>query len=88
VEKLTNFFQRYGEMVRYNSALKTRELVLSPRCPTGPHTIPEVEPLYDYALRWVLAKCPDLVSTVLVGMTQEAQVMDALRIVREMDQGK
>lgn len=86
VEKLTTFFQRYGEMVKYNSALKTRELVLSPKCPTGPHAIAESQPLYDYALRWVLAKCPELLSTVLVGMTQEAQVMDALRVIREMEE--
>lgn len=79
VERLTTFFQRYGEMVRFNSSVQTRELVTSARCPGGPHNIPAGQPLYDYALKWALGQ--EAVSTVLVGMGVEAYVEEAVKVV-------
>lgn len=82
VDKLQQFFSRYGEMVRYNTAQRTRELISSKECPTGPHALGEGERLQEYALRWLLAKDVKLIKTVLVGMRTEEFVRSAVKAGR------
>lgn len=69
------FFERYGDMVRYSCAEKTREMVKSgENCPSGPHTIRANEPLQTYAVRW-LTEQPG-VSCVVADMETAKQVDD------------
>lgn len=74
-DRLQAFFQRYGEMVRFNAAERVTEV-----CRASGHVPSENEPLHEYALRWLLDRVPKQLTTVLVGMPQEAYVKDVLRI--------
>lgn len=74
-DRLQAFFQRYGEMVRFNAAERVTEV-----CRASGHVSPAGQPLHEYALRWLLARVPKQLTTVLVGMPQEAYVKDVLRI--------
>ncbi|CAM9209211.1 unnamed protein product [Choristocarpus tenellus] len=52
---LQAFFERYGAMVRYSCAQRTRDMVVSGEgCPSGAHVIPDDETLQHYALRWLV----------------------------------
>jgi hypothetical protein len=81
VERLMGFFQKYGDMVRFHAARTTRELIQSPKCPSGAHAIAAGQPLHEYALRWLLGKTPGVISRVCVGMPREEYVRDVVRIV-------
>jgi hypothetical protein len=74
-DRLQAFFQRYGEMVRFNAAERVTDV-----CKASGHVPAEGEPLHAYALRWLLARVPKQLTTVLVGMPQEAYVKDVLQI--------
>lgn len=77
-DRLQAFFQRYGEMVRFNAADRVSEV-----CRASGHIPPEGQPLHEYALRWLLARVPKQLTTVLVGMPQEPYVKDVLRIAAD-----
>lgn len=79
VDKIQAFFVKYGELVRYNTATKTRELVCRPDCPTGPHHLAPAQTLQDYSLRWLFARCPEVLDVVLVGMHREDYVLAAVK---------
>ncbi len=74
-DRLQAFFQRYGEMVRFNAAERVTEA-----CKAAGHAPAEGQPLHEYAMRWLLGRVPKQLTTVLVGMPQEAYVKEALRI--------
>lgn len=83
-DRLQAFFQRYGEMVRFNAA--ERVTAVCRAAGHVPNNSNEKEPgqpgqpLHDYALRWLLDRVPKQLTTVLVGMPQEVYVRDVLRI--------
>ena len=79
-DRLQTFFQKYGQMVRYNAATRVREFVSGPSCASGAHILREGQPLHEYSLRWLLDHVPESISTVLVGMPQEDYVRDVVKI--------
>jgi len=79
VERIQKFFIKYGEMVRYNTSSRIREMVAKPDCPSGPHHLSPGQTLQDYALRWLLHKSPQVIDVVLVGMAKQTYVDAAVK---------
>lgn len=75
-DRLQSFFHHYGEMVRYNAAARVVDV-----CRGAGHVLKDQQLLHHYALQWLLEKVPNQLSTVLVGMPQEAYVQDIVEMV-------
>ena len=90
IEVLTEFFSHYREMVLFNTAHKTRELLNTyyhahqQQGEGGPGAfggLPPDVPMQEYALGWALQQ-PGIAHVVL-GMTNEAQVEQALSVLEQ-----
>mmetsp|Transcript_10443 Transcript_10443/g.13537 ORF Transcript_10443/g.13537 Transcript_10443/m.13537 type:complete len:464 (-) Transcript_10443:185-1576(-) len=78
-DKLQLFFKTYGNMVRYHCSQKTRELISSNDCPSGPHNMKKDDLMHHIALKWLMEQ--KKLDCILVGMPKENYIDDILNLV-------